>query len=128
LEVIVNYALHLLSATLLLGVFFVVYCWAAPFDELALIRRGNVAAALSMGGALIGFSLTVASGILHTDSLLSFLAWSAGAAVIQLLVYVLVSRLLHMSKEQIEGGNAAFGGLLGAISLAVGAINAACLS
>jgi putative membrane protein len=70
----------------------------------------------------------VASGILHTDSLLSFLAWSAGAAVIQLLVYVLVSRLLHMSKEQIEGGNAAFGGLLGAISLAVGAINAACLS
>ena len=42
-----------------------------------------------------------------------FLAWSVGAIVVQLVVYVLVSRLLHMSKEHIESGNVAFGGLLG---------------
>ncbi len=128
MEVIVNYALHLISAALLMVVFFLVYCWATPFDEMALIRGGNSAAALSFSGALIGFSLTVASGIIHTDSLLSFLAWSIGAVIVQLLVYVLVSRMLHMSKEHIEANNVAYGGLLGAISLAVGAINAACLS
>jgi putative membrane protein len=128
LEVIVNYALYLISAGLLMTVFFMVYCWATPFDEMAQIRAGNSAAALCFSGALIGFSLTIASAILHSTSLVLFLAWSVGAIVVQLVVYVLVSRLLHMSKEQIESNNVAFGGLLGAISLAVGAINAACLS
>ena len=123
-----NYALYLISAALLMTVFFMVYCWATPFDEMALIRSGNSAAALSFSGALIGFSLTIASAILHSSSLVAYLAWSVGAIVVQLVVYVLVSRLLHMSKEHIESGNVAFGGLLGAISLAVGAINAACLS
>jgi putative membrane protein len=128
LEVIVNYALYLISAALLMTVFFMVYCWATPFDEMAQIRAGNSAAALSFSGALIGFSLTIASAILHSTSLVLFVAWSVGAIVVQLVVYVLVSRLLHMSKEQIESNNVAFGGLLGAISLAIGAINAACLS
>ncbi len=123
-----NYALYLISAALLMTVFFWVYCWATPFDEMALIRGGNSAAALSFSGALVGFSLTVASGILHNASWLEFLGWSVGAIVVQLVVYVMVSRILHMSKEHIESGNVAFGGLLGAISLAVGIINAACLS
>jgi putative membrane protein len=127
-EIIINYALHLVSAGMLLFVFFLVYCWATPFDEIGLIRQGNGAAAMTLGGALIGFSLTVASGIVHTDSLLQFCGWAVGAAIVQLLAYVLVTRLLHMSKEQIEGGNVAFGGLLASISIAVGAINAACLS
>jgi putative membrane protein len=128
LEIVANYALHLLAAGLLLYVFFLVYTMATPFDEMALVRQGNVAAALTVGGAMIGFSMTVASGLLHTDNLLSFLGWSAGAAVIQLFTLVLVTRLLHMSKDQIEGNNVAFGVLLASISISVGAISAAGLS
>jgi putative membrane protein len=126
--VIVNYALHLLAAALLLCVFFLVYTRATPFDEMALIRQGNVAAALTLGGAMIGFSMTVASGLVHTDALGSFIGWSAAAAVIQLLTYVLVTRLLHMSKQHIESNNVAFGILLAAISIAVGAVSAGALS
>ena len=33
-----------------------------------------------------------------------------------------------MSKDQIEANNKAFGGLLGAISLSIGVINAGCIS
>ena len=100
MDIVVNYALHLLAAGLLLFVFFLIYSWATPFDEMTLIRQGNVAAALTLGGAMIGFSLTVASGLEHTDRLGSFLGWSAAAAALQLLTYVLVTRLLHMSKQQ----------------------------
>ena len=128
MDIIANYALHLVAAGLLLFVFFLVYTWATPFDEMTLIRQGNVAAALTLGGALIGFSMTVASGLLHTDALLSFVAWSAAAAAVQLLTYVLVSRLLHMSKQQIEGNNVAFGMLLASISISVGVISAGALS
>jgi putative membrane protein len=127
-DIVVNYALHLVAAGLLLTVFFVVYSWATPFDEMTLIRQGNVAAALTLGGALIGFSMTVASGLIHTDSLRSFVAWSAAAAAVQLLTYVLVTHLLHMSKQQIETNNVAFGVLLASISISVGAISAGALS
>jgi len=127
-NIVVNYALHLVAAGLLLFVFFLIYTWAMPFKEITLIRQGNVAAALTLGGALIGFSMTVASGLVHTDALGSFVGWSAAAAVIQLLTYVLVSRLLHMSKQQIEGNNIAFGVLMASISISVGAISAGGLS
>ena len=109
-------------------VFFLIYTRATPFDEMTLIRQGNVAAALTLGGAMIGFSMTVASGLLHTDAIVPFVAWSAAAAAIQLLTYVLVTRLLHMSKQHIEGNNVAFGLLLASISISVGAISAGALS
>ena len=127
-NIMVNYALHLVAAGLLLFVFFLIYTWAMPFKEITLIRQGNVAAALTLGGALIGFSMTVASGLVHTDALGSFVGWSAAAAVIQLLTYVFVSRLLHMSKQQIEGNNIAFGVLMASISISVGAVSAGALS
>jgi putative membrane protein len=95
---------------------------------MTLIRQANEAASLTLGGAMVGFSMTVASGLVHTDNLRSFAAWSAAAALIQLLTYVLVSRLLHMSKQQIEGNNVAFGVLLASISIAVGAVSAGALS
>jgi putative membrane protein len=124
----INYALRLVAAGLLLFVFFLVYGWATPFDEMTLIRRGNVAASLTLGGALLGFSLTVASGLVHTDALGSFLGWSAVAALIQLLTYVFVSRVLHMSKQQIEGNNVAFGVLMASISISIGAVSAGALA
>jgi putative membrane protein len=127
-NIAINYALHLVTAGLLLFVFFLIYTWVVPFDELKLIRQGNVAAALTLGGALVGFSMTVASGLLHTDNLVSFIAWSAAAAAIQLLTYILVTHLLHMSKQQIEGNNVAFGILLASISISVGALSAGALS
>jgi putative membrane protein len=127
-NIVINYALHLVTAGLLLFVFFLIYTWVVPFDELKLIRQGNVAAALTLGGALVGFSMTVASGLLHTDNLVSFVAWSAAAAAIQLLTYILVTYLLHMSKQQIEGNNIAFGLLLASISISVGALSAGALS
>ncbi len=128
MDIAINYALRLVAAGLLLFVFFLVYGWATPFDEMTLIRRGNVAASLTLGGALLGFSLTVASGLVHTDALGSFLGWSAVAALIQLLTYVFVSRVLHMSKQQIEGNNVAFGVLMASISISIGAVSAGALA
>jgi putative membrane protein len=128
MDIVINYALHLLAAGLLLFVFFLIYTRTTPFDEMTLIRQGNVAAALSLGGAMIGFSMTVASGLVHTDALRPFIGWSAAAAAAQLATYVLVTRLLHMSKDQIEGNNVAFGVLLASISISVGAVSAGALA
>ncbi|MBS0307622.1 MAG: DUF350 domain-containing protein, partial [Proteobacteria bacterium] len=57
-----------------------------------------------------------------------FVGWVAGEMVVQVVVYAVTSCLLNISREHIETGNAAFGGLMGAISISIGAINAACIS
>lgn len=125
---ILNYLIHLLLAAALLIVFFIIYTRLTPYDEVRLIRQGNQAAALSLGGAMLGFSATIASSLMHTADYQQFFAWAFGAMVVQLLAYVVTTRLLRMSKDQIESNNSAFGGLLAAISLSIGAINAACIS
>ena len=125
---ILNYLIHLLLAALLLAAFFVVYTRVTPANEVLLIRQGNQAAALSLGGALIGFSITVGSALMHTANYQEFFAWAFGAMLVQVLAYAITTRVLNMSKDQIESNNTAFGGLLGAISISIGVINGACIS
>ena len=128
MDIVINYVLHIVAAAFLLYAFSLVYTWTTPFNEMTLIRQGNLAAALTLSGALIGFAMTVASGLVHTEALGAFLGWSAAAAAVQLLTYILVTRLLHMSKEHIESNNVAFGALLASISISVGAVSAGALS
>ena len=128
MPVILAYLLHLMTAAALVLVFFIIYTRITPFNEVALIRGGNQAAALSLGGALLGFSLTLASALLHTGDYMQFAGWAAGAMLVQILVYAIATRMLRMAKDQIEADNCAFGRLLGAISLSIGLINAGCIS
>jgi putative membrane protein len=125
---ILAYLLHLLTAAAMVLAFFVIYTRLTPFDEVLLIRQGNQAAAFSLGGTLVGFSITIASALLHTADYYQFLGWAAGAMVVQVLAFSIVTRALRMSKDQIEANNKAFGGLLGAIAVSVGLINAGCIS
>jgi putative membrane protein len=123
-----SYGIHLLSAFVLILGFAAVYLKVTPFDELALIREGNVAALLSFAGALIGFCLTLASSIAHNSTLTLVLIWAVGAMVVQVATYALLTRLLPGMNHAIETRNTAMGGLMGAASLVVGIINAACLT
>lgn len=122
------YLKHLLSGLIMVGLFAAVYVRFTPFHEMPLIRRGCTAAALSLAGAIIGFSLTVASSILHNDHYLMFVAWGTLAAVVQVAAYLLIERSLPEMKAAIEANNVAMGALMGTVSLVVGVINAACLS
>ena len=128
LPAIIGYATHLIAAAILLGVFFFIYTKLTPFDELALIHAGKTSAALSLSGALVGFSLTLGSAIVHNATLMEVVAWSIVAMVVQVVVYTVASRVLHTVRTEIEAGNAAMGAFMGAISLVAGIINAACLS
>ena len=125
---VADYLIYLALSGVMLVFFFVVYTRCTPFDEVLLIRQGNTAAAFSLGGAILGFSMTVASCILHTSNYLQFFGWATAALVVQLVAYLVTTRCMAISKEHIESNNVAFGALLGVISVAVGAINAACIS
>ena len=122
------YLLHLVTGFALLLIFSAIYVRITPIDEFGLIRRGVLAAALSLGGALVGFSLTLASAISHYDHYTLVFAWAISAMLIQVLTYLLVNRLLPDMNSAIEHNNLAMGALMGSTSVAVGIINASCLT
>ena len=126
-------ALAFLVAFVVAGVFTVVfkliYQWVTPYNEAKLIREGNVAAALALGGALVGYVLPLASALSNTVSLVEFCAWAALAGVIQIAAFTLV-RTVAMKDvaARIEKGEITAGVYLLSISLAVGVLNAACMT
>jgi putative membrane protein len=117
------------AAGLFTVVFKIIYQWVTPYNEAKLIREGNVAAALALGGALVGYVLPLASALSNTVSLVEFCAWAALAGVIQIAAFTLV-RVVAMKDvaARIEKGEIAAGVYLMSISLAVGLLNAACMT
>lgn len=122
------YVAYLGSALAMLALFCVLYTLATRFDEWALIHEGNLAAALSLGGALLGFACTLAASIAVHASWRAFVGWALAAMALQVLAYALLARLLRGMNRAIAEGNVAMGLVMGATSLGVGLVNAACLT
>ena len=123
-----SFALYLGSAVVLTGVFIAIYTWLTPWNEFALIRAGNNAAAISFSGALLGFILPLSSAIAHSVGFSDMLIWGVVAMVVQILVF-LAERLQDGDlKRRIEAGEVAPAVKLGVLALGVGILNAACMS
>lgn len=115
-------------AIVLVLIFVRIYTWVTPQDELALIKANNTAAALAFGGALIGFALPLSSAITHSLSLLDCAVWGAVALIVQVLTFVVLRIAIRQLPERINQGEIATGVLSAATAIAVGLINAACMS
>nr|WP_324257814.1 DUF350 domain-containing protein [Cellvibrio fontiphilus] len=115
-------------AIVLLLLFIRIYSWVTPQDELTLIKANNAAAALAFGGALIGFALPLSSAITHSLSLLDCAVWGAVALVVQVLTFVVLRVAIRQLPERINQGEIATGIFVAATAIAVGLINAACMT
>ncbi|MNK13296.1 hypothetical protein D3C87_313810 [compost metagenome] len=124
----VTYLIYIVSALVMLGIFTAVYTAVTRYKEFELIREGNIAAMLSYGGALVGFSFTLCSSIAVHASFVMFLVWGVAAMAVQIVVYAGMTRAIRGMNDAIAENNIAMGGLIGAISLAAGIVNAACLT
>jgi putative membrane protein len=122
------FILYFALALALLAVFFALYAAITPYKELVLIREGNVAAAISLGGALIGFVLPLARAVTQSVSALDLVAWGVVALVVQLVVFVAVGKLVPRFVAAIREGRVAAATLLAALAIAVGLLNAAAMT
>lgn len=128
LQTIGSFALYFAAALVAVGLFVVAYMAITSHHEVDLIKKGNTAAAISFGGALIGFTLPLASVIEHSLSLVDMAVWSVVALVVQIVVLKIVDLALREVSRHIEEGNVAAGTTLAAASIALGVVNAACMS
>lgn len=125
----IAFGLAFLTAGAFTFVFKLVYQWVTPYRERDLIAAGNLAAAISLSGALLGYVIPLTSALAHTDSLLEFAAWAALAGVIQIVTFVAVRWLaMRDVAARIAANDLAAGVYLASISLVVGALNAACMT
>jgi len=108
--------------------YMIVYLWLTPYRELKLIKDGNVAAAISLSGSVLGFTFPLASAIIHSVHPWDLMLWAVIAAAVQLLVYVLVRYTLLNVVRRIPDGQVATGIVLAAISMSAGILNAACMT
>jgi len=126
-------ALHFVLAFVAAGgftlIFKALYQLITPHNEGRLIREGNAAAAVAQGGAVLGYVIPIASALANTVTLPEFVAWAAVAAIVQIVTFYAVRRLaLPDVSARIERGEMSAAIYLLMISLAVGILNAACMT
>lgn len=72
-----------------------VYVLLTPWKELALVREGNTAAGVALGGAIAGLAIPIASTLASSVSLAELAIWGAIALLMQLITYRVVDLLLR---------------------------------
>ena len=121
-----NFLAYFAIALIAEAVFVWLYMLVTPHHEAALIKNGNTAAAVSLGGAVIGFTLPLGSAVI--GSIFDMAIWAFIALVVQVIVFLIASRILRGLSARIESGDMAAGITLAAASVAIGILNAASMT
>nr|WP_314486427.1 DUF350 domain-containing protein [uncultured Pseudomonas sp.] len=123
-----SFALYILVAAIVFALFQFIYTRMTPHREFELIRANNSAAAIALGGALIGFALPAGNIISYSVSILDFVVWVTIAAGVQLLAFIATSLVVKNLSSRIVNGEQAAAIYTAAIAISVGFLNAACMT
>ncbi|KAA0985998.1 DUF350 domain-containing protein [Pseudomonas sp. ANT_J12] len=125
---VLGFVAYIIGAAVLFALFQFIYTRITPHKEFELIRSGNVAAAIALGGAIIGFAIPASNVIAYSISILDFVVWAVIAAFVQLLAFLMTSLVLKGTSERIRNGEIAAGIYVAAVAISVGMLNAACMT
>ena len=111
---------------LVVGAF--IYIKITSHDEMALIRDGNNAAAVSLSGAILGLAIPLAFCMANSINVYDIVIWGLVTLVIQLVTFWIIDLWLRDLSRKIEDGQVGTAILLASVKLAVASINAAAIS
>lgn len=117
-------AVQFLTTFGLLGIGVGAYFAITPFDERRMVREGNVAAGVLLGGTVLALSIPLAATLASSASQVDIFIWGLVALAIQLLTFLGVSVFIKGLRGMIEGGNVAMAVTVVSIQLAVALLNA----
>ena len=104
------------------------YILLTPHKEITLIRDGNTAAAVSLGGVLLGLALPLGVSLSASTNLIEIGLWGVATVIVQLLVFRLVDLLLRGLPQRIQEGEMSAAALLVGAKLSTAVIVAAAVS
>lgn len=104
------------------------YALLTPHKEIALIRDGNAAAALSLGGVMIGLAIPLAVSLSASTSIVEIAVWGVATVAVQLLVFCIVDMVLRGLPQRIRDGEVAAAAVLIGAKLATALVLAAAVA
>ena len=126
-----GFPIFLAHASLTVAILFAaaaLYVLLTPHKEIALIREGNTAAALSLGGVLVGLALPLAASLKASTNIIEVALWGAVTVIVQLLVFRLVDLILRGLPRRIQEGEVSAAALLVGAKIATSLVIAAARS
>lgn len=115
-------ALHLATTFGMLILGMGVYMWITPYEDIKLVREGNTAAAVALGGAFLGIAIPLAGSLAGSASTLDILLWGLVTLVVQLVSFKVVDLVLHGLPKRIANGEMAAAIFLAFVKVSAGAI------
>lgn len=119
---------YFLIGLLCLATFSAIYTRLTPHREGELIKAGNFAAVVAFLGALIGFSLPLASAAANSVSLPDYIVWAVIGLLVQVLAFYIAKLSMTDLHLKITEDNVAAGLWSGGIAVVIGILNAACMA
>lgn len=123
-----NFLLYFCVSAALLVASVMVYTSVIPLHEWRLIREGNVAVAIVIGAVTLGFAFPEAMAVARSSGLLDMVAWAIVSLILQLLCYGGLRLWRRDASAALARGDMAEAVLLAAGAIAIGILNAACLT
>jgi putative membrane protein len=124
LQALLSFVTYLGTAAALLAAFVWLYEKLTPYREFELLRQNNTAAAITLGGAMLGFTFPMMSSIYFTQSLAEMVLWAVLTGAVQFTVFT----VKRGWAKQIEQGQVAPAIFVASGSVAIGLLNAVCIS
>lgn len=123
-----NFAIYFGLSLVALLLFKFLYTLVTPYDEWALVKNQNSAAACALSGAVIGFSIALGSAATNSVSIVDFAVWAVVALIAQIVAFFVVRMFMPLISQRIQDNETPAGIVLGAVSIAIGILNAASLT
>ncbi len=103
----------------------IVYAWVTPYDELALIKAGNTAAAITLSGAVIGFAIPLAVTLKTSLNTWDIILWGLVTLILMIIAYRVMNLVIRDFEKRVQNDEIGPAILLAAVKIAVGLIAAA---
>lgn len=120
--------LHLGTATLVWLGALVLYLWITPHREFDLIRAGNEAAAISLGGAAIGLAIPLGFCLASSINVWDVVIWGSVTLVLQLIAFRIVDFVLGGLSARIEADERSAAIFLAMVKAAIACLTAAAVA
>lgn len=122
------FLLYFVVGSALITGFALIYMRLTAHDEIALIRAGNLSAAIALGGNLAGFSIPLEKAIAQANSIPDCVLWALAAMLIQFAAYGLARALIPDLSKKIQEDRLPSAAMLAVIAVISGTLAAASMT
>lgn len=111
LQMVLHFLAYFSVSTALVGVFTWLYVKVTPYNEFVEIKNGNVHSAISLVGAVIGFTIPLLVASMYGISLVDFIVWACVAMVVQMAVFFVAYRYFDYKLHENMAAAVTYAGL-----------------